>query len=98
MIRLAPYALGAALLAGVWLHGQHTGRAACEGEHAEALARAQSQTMRAAELAARKEADRLAVEAEAERLARELEDLAHDDPATAGCGLPLGRVQRLNRY
>lgn len=67
MIRLlAPYALGAALLAGVWLHGHRSGRLAAEAAQAAALARAQAETMKAAEMASRYAAEaRAAIEAQA---------------------------------
>ena len=68
-----------------------------DGRHAVLQAKAQAATFMAAELASRREAERLAAQSMADQLARELEDMANADPAS-GCGLPSGRVLRLNRY
>ncbi len=98
MIRLALFALALAVCASLIGYGigRKDGRALAEASQNAALARAQAATMRAAEQASRIEASRLALEAERDALARNLEDLAHDDPDTAG-GLPVGRVERLRK-
>jgi hypothetical protein len=93
--------LGGALLlvtayAVVDTRAYHRGEAACEGRHAAALARAQADTIRAADLASRIEAERLATEEEAERLALELEDAAHADPDADRQCLSADSVRRLN--
>jgi hypothetical protein len=95
LARFWPALAAAAIFAAAWLHGHHVGATACESAHARALAAAQAATMRAAELASRKEADRLAAEAERDALARDLEDQADADPSTGEC-LSADRVRRLN--
>ena len=93
--------LGAALIlvaayAVVDTRAYHRGQADCEGRHAAALARAQADAIRAADMASRKEADRLAAEDEALRLARELEDAAHADPDADRPCLSADSVRRID--
>lgn len=101
MLRLLPnpwLMLGALVgLAGAFGWGWHLGSGVVRDQHRAALAEAQAAAMDAAQAQAAIEAERLAAEAQAADLARQLEDMAHADPAT-GCGLPAGRVLRLNRY
>jgi len=96
VIKAAGIGFGAGLLVAVWayLHGIEV----CEGRTAAAVAHAQREAIEAAEVASRKESERLVAEQAAAGLARELEDLANADQDTASCGLPAGRVLRLNRY
>ena len=86
-----------AVCAGLWLHGNHTGRTACEGRHQAALARAQADAFRAAEEASRKEAARLEAEAARRALEIALEDAAYAEPPSLACGLPASRVLRLQQ-
>lgn len=86
-------AAGLGLLAGFAI-GDTRATARAGLQHAAALAEAQAQVIRAAELASRKEAMRLSLEAERDALARDLEDQAHAQPAGGIC-LPAERVRRL---
>lgn len=72
-----------------------TGFAMAEARHAEAMAKAQAATMRAADEASRNEAARLQAEADADAKAKELEDLAYADPVRSDCGIGVDRVRRL---
>lgn len=91
-------ALGAVLmlLAGAYLWGRHDGEAFCEGRHAAEMARAQAATIRSAEQASRKEAERLSLEAERDLLLQELEGQAYADQENS-CGISAGRVDRLRQ-
>lgn len=86
-----------AICAGLWMHGNHTGRTSCESRHQAALARAQAEAFRAAEEASRKEAARLEAEAARAALETALEDAANAEPPSADCGLPASRVLRLRQ-
>ena len=101
MLRMLPnpwFILAAlACLVSAFGTGWRLGAGSAEDRHLAALARVQAEALEAAHAAAAIEADRLVAEAQAADLARQLEDMAHADPAT-GCGLPAGRVLRLNRY
>lgn len=60
------------------------------------IAKAQSDQMKAADLASRKEAERLAAEAALAELSVQLEDAANAQEPSASC-LPASRVVRLNQ-
>ena len=77
--------------------GRYDGGRMAHAAHAQAAQAAMAQTMRAAELASRKEAERLALEAELTALAQTLEDEAHADPVRVPECLSVDRVRRLNR-
>jgi hypothetical protein len=90
-------AAGLALLGLSFAFGWVTGRDQANGRHAAALAAQQRETMKAAELASRKEAHRLASSAELDRQALTLEDQANADPDDGSCPLDPGRVHRLRQ-
>lgn len=101
MIR-AYLVLGLAVLGGSGLFwgGKTLWRAgydACGAERAAAVLKAQNETVRAGELASRKEAERLAADAAAAGLALQLEDLANADAIGVSECLSIGRVRRLNQ-
>jgi len=60
-------------------------------------ARLQTQMIRAAEIASRKEAARLAAVAAADKFSKELEDAAHKDRNADRISLGADSVRRLNR-
>jgi hypothetical protein len=96
---LRPWLLasGLALLGLAFAFGWVTGRDQANGRNAAALAAQQRETMKAAELASRKEADRLFLAAELDRQALSMEDQANADPDDGSCPLAAGRVLRLRQ-
>jgi hypothetical protein len=89
--------LAAVLLIGLaGFQGYRMGSRAADARHERALLQAQNEMIQAAEQASRKEAERLAMQSERDALARDLEDQANAEPDDGSCGLPAGRVQRLN--
>lgn len=86
-----------ALMGGAWWHGHHTGATAEATRQALALAKAQAEAFKNAELLSRAEAERLAAMAERDALYLELEDAARAEPDDPACTLPASRVRRLNQ-
>lgn len=75
--------------------GYTRGVSAANTKHALAVAEAQRDAIRAAELASRKEEERLRLEAERASLAQQLEDQANAEPPSGTCDLPVSRVRRI---
>ena len=86
-----------ALTGGAYTLGRVQGVAAANARRAVEQTRLQTQIIRAAEIASRKEAARLAAVDAADKFARELEDAAHTDPRAGRLSLGADSVRRLNR-
>jgi len=86
-----------ALVGGAYTLGRHQGAAAVNAKQAVEQARLQTQMIRAAEIASRKEAARLTALQEVEQLSKELEDAAHADINAGRIALGADSVHRLNR-
>jgi len=86
-----------ALTGGAYTLGRYQGTTAANVRLAAEQARLQTQMIRAAEIASRKEAARLVAVAAAEQLSKELEDAAHTDPYAGRISLGADSVRRLNR-
>jgi len=86
-----------ALVGGAYTLGRVQGAAAANTQFAAKQVQLQTQMIRSAEIASRKEAARLAAVAAADRLSKELEDAAHTDPLAGRLSLGADSVRRLNR-
>lgn len=76
----------------IFFYGRHVGVMSNKA----VVLQAQTEAIRAADLASRKEAERLVAEAARADMAQQLEDEARAEPATTTVALPLSRVLRLN--
>ena len=85
------------LVGGAYVLGRQQGDVAASARYAVKQARLQTQMIRAAEIASRKEGARLAAVAAADKLSKELEDAAHTDPLADRISLGTDSVRRLNR-
>lgn len=94
---LIPYALGAAVLGAVWLHGQGVGADRAESRHLRALAALQAEYDAISEDASRAEAARLQSERERDALQRELEEQATADADAGRRALGAPSVLRIDR-
>lgn len=86
-----------ALTGGAYTLGRYQGGAAANAQQAVEQARLQTQMIRTAEIASRKEAARLAALQKVEQLSKELEDAAHTDGNAGRIALGADSVRRLNR-
>lgn len=86
-----------AVATAAFFYGQRLGYAKAMAEQAIVVAEAQSDAIRAAELASRKEAERLAAETARSNLAIQLEDAARAESVSNSICLPVSRVLRLNQ-
>ncbi len=86
-----------ALVGGSYTLGRVQGAAASDARFAVKQVRLQTQMIRAAEIASRKEVARLAALQKIEQLTKELEDAAHTDPDAGRISLGADSVRRLNR-
>lgn len=96
MLRGAVAAGAVALVIATFFYGRHVGVVATRASYEAKVAEAQTEAIRAADLASRKEAERLVAEAARADMAQQLEDEARAEPATTTVALPLSRVLRLN--
>jgi len=85
-----------AIVGGAYTIGRVQGAAASDARFAATQAHLQTQIIRAAEIASRKEAARLAAVAAADKLSRELEDASHTDRNAGRISLGTDSVRRLN--
>jgi len=86
-----------ALTGGAYTFGRYQGAAAANAKLAVEQARLQTEMIRAAEIASRREAQRLVAVVKAEQLSKELEDAAHTDRNAGHLSLSADSVRRLNR-
>lgn len=80
-----------------FFYGQFIGAQSAKAQYLQALNKAQTETIRAAELASRKEASRLAAETARADMVLQLEEAARAEIPTNSSCLPVSRVLRLNQ-
>lgn len=93
MLRGAVAAGAVALVIATFFYGRHVGVMSNKA----LVLQAQTEAIRAADLASQKEIERLEAEAARDQIAQQLEDEARAEPATTTVALPMSRVLRLNR-
>lgn len=95
--RAAPYAAGAILLAGTWLHGLSHGRALEAGAQAAALAAARAEAAAIRHEVDAAEAARLKLERERDDLRERLDEESRADPDAGRRALSADSMSRIRQ-